>query len=97
MDLPQTVEEWQEAVNAARALLALDAAREYGLVTGGPVFDVKRAAEILDLGKARGITPTDDAVEQFVASLNDRGRPAIPPGINHVDPEASEDQPCRTV
>lgn len=33
---PETLDEWQNAVDAADALLRLEAARMYGLVTGAP-------------------------------------------------------------
>lgn len=39
--------EWQEAVDGAYALLALDAARRYGLITGGPGVNVGRCRQIL--------------------------------------------------
>lgn len=61
---PRTPQEWQEAVDAADILLGLEAARLYGLVTGGPVIDVERCDEILRRGRLRGYVPTpreDDA------------------------------------
>jgi len=57
---PQTSAEWQQAVDAAYACLALDSARHYGLVTGGPSVDVERCEDILARGKSRGIEPTED-------------------------------------
>jgi hypothetical protein len=64
---PQSPEEWQDAVDGAHALLALDAARQYGLVTGGPVINQERCARMLRRGAARGITPRPDALERFLA------------------------------
>lgn len=66
---PSTPEEWQAAVDAAAGALALDSARQYGLVTGGPTVNVERCAEILGAGEARGIRPRRDAIERFVAEL----------------------------
>jgi hypothetical protein len=66
---PQTPAEWQLAVDAADACLALDAARQYGLVTGGPEVDDRRAAWILAQGKLRGIEPRPDAIKNFLAQL----------------------------
>lgn len=71
---PVTPEEWQEAVDAAHACLALDAARQYGFVTGGPTVVVHRCELILVAGRARGFTPRLDAVERFVEVLRDAGR-----------------------
>ena len=39
---PKAPEEWQAAADAADALLRLDSARMYGLVTGGPEVDADR-------------------------------------------------------
>jgi hypothetical protein len=57
-NLPRTRRQWQVAVDTADACLAIDAARLYGLITGGPKIDVDRCAMILDLGKQKGIVPT---------------------------------------
>jgi hypothetical protein len=54
---PQTPEEWQDAVDTADFLLLLDAARQYGLVEGGPGVDVERCADILARGAAIGVIP----------------------------------------
>ena len=60
---PTTPQEWQEAADLAYGLLALEAARQYGLVTGGPTVNAARAHELLARAAERGITPDDDAVE----------------------------------
>lgn len=65
----RTKREWQDAVDAAHGALALDAARQYGLVTGGPAVHVERCQQILTRGKARGIMPAPDATERFVYEL----------------------------
>ena len=67
---PQTDEEWQEAVDGADALLSLDSARQYGLVTGGPKVNVNRCVAIVEEGKRRGIQPQPDNVERLVKELN---------------------------
>lgn len=61
----RTPEEWQQAVDGAEALLLIDSARQYGLITGGPVVDVERCSEILKQGAARGIKPAADCVDRF--------------------------------
>ena len=70
---PETPEEWQAAVDAADALLKLDAARLYGLVSGGPEVDAERCWELLHrAAEEHGIEPADDAVERFVEELTGR-------------------------
>lgn len=54
---PTTPDEWQEAVDAASVCLAVDAARKYGLVTGGPEIDLDRCEEILRRGAELDIEP----------------------------------------
>lgn len=66
---PQTPAEWQEAVDAADGCLHLDAARGYGLVTGGPEVDVRRCEWILAAGAALGYVPAANAVERFTREL----------------------------
>lgn len=67
---PKTSEQWQAAVDAAHALLALDSARQFGLVTGGPTVNVDRAVEILKLGAKRGFQPAPDDLDRMIAELN---------------------------
>lgn len=67
---PQTPIEWQNAVDAADALLKLDAARLYGLVRGGPEVDAERCWEIVHRAyELHGIEPAEDAVERLIAEL----------------------------
>jgi hypothetical protein len=66
---PATPDEWQAAVNAAEACLLVDSARQYGLITGGPVVDVARCDEILEQGRARQIVPTKDGVDAYIKEL----------------------------
>jgi hypothetical protein len=56
---PESPPEWRAAAACADALLHLDAARQYGLVTGGPGVDVDRCLDLLARAKARGIEPTE--------------------------------------
>lgn len=67
--IPKSRAEWQEAVDAAHALLCLDAARLYGLITGGPTIDVDRCQRILEAGKKLNVQPSPYAVERMVAAL----------------------------
>jgi len=69
MQDPQTFMEWVEAAAAANALLLLDAARVYGLVTGGPDVDTARCEQILAGAEERGITPNGIAVERYVGEM----------------------------
>lgn len=67
---PETTEEWQAAVDAADALLRLNAARIYGLVRGGPDVNAERCWELVHRGRElHGIEPSDDVVERFVAEM----------------------------
>jgi hypothetical protein len=61
---------WQELVDSAHALLSIDSARQYGLITGGPECNHKRCYQILKDGQARGVHPRADAVESFIAAVN---------------------------
>ena len=67
---PKTKAAWQYAVDTAHALLALDAAKQYGLVTGGPKANIDRCLEIIERGKKRGITPSPKAIERFIDQIN---------------------------
>ena len=66
--LPQTREEWQDAADCADWALALDSARQYGLVTGGPRVYVERCEGILKLAAERGIRPHPDAIERVMGA-----------------------------
>lgn len=63
MKEPETAAEWQEAVDGAQFFLAMDAARQYGLVETDVRVDVARCDDILRRGQARGVTPA--SVEQL--------------------------------
>jgi hypothetical protein len=66
---PETVEEWQAAVDAAYGAICLDSVRQYALVTGGPQVDVDRCQEILAGGRVRGIFPTEGADIAFIQAF----------------------------
>lgn len=65
-ELPRTDDEWQEAVDVAHGLIAIESARAYGFIEGGPHGNVERCEEILALGKAKGINPREGAIESTV-------------------------------
>ena len=67
---PKTPEEWQEAVNLAETLLLVDSARQYGLITGGPVIDINRCEFILRCGRQRGYRPEKRVVDSYVRGLS---------------------------
>jgi len=71
---PESDADLQAAVDSATALLHVDSARQYGLITGGPTVNVERCKEIIALGERRGIVPSPGCVERFVADFN-AGRP----------------------
>jgi hypothetical protein len=67
MDDPKTPEEWQVAVDRAYALLGIESARLFDLISDGPRADVDRYIELLDRGRALGITPSPpDVIERIV-------------------------------
>jgi hypothetical protein len=71
--MPCTDGEWQDAVDAAHALLRLVSAdRDYGLITGAPEVDERRCLLILRIGAARGIHPSSDALERMIVEINGR-------------------------
>jgi len=65
----QTRNEWQLSVDLASFYLHLDSARKYGLVTGGPEINLRRCEEILEAGRAQGITPSPNHVEEIARIL----------------------------
>ena len=58
--------QWQEAVDLADALLLLDSARAYGLVSGGPAVNIERCDDILKRGHDLGFRPTKDAIKRLL-------------------------------
>jgi hypothetical protein len=64
---PKSADEWELAVNAAEYFLSIDAARQYGLITGGPVVNTDRAVELLERGRKLGYQPRPfgELVEMF--------------------------------
>lgn len=66
---PETPAEWQEVVDLAEGALALDSARSYGLVRGGPDVNVDRCVALLREGARRGYNPSVDAIERFALAF----------------------------
>lgn len=62
---PDTTDEWQKAADLAYGASVLQAARNYGLVTGGPVVNQARCDFILSEARKRGIHPHPDAAKRF--------------------------------
>lgn len=57
---PRTPREWQDAVDAAQFCLEIESCRMYGLIEGGPEFNVERCVAILERGARKGIFPRKD-------------------------------------
>jgi len=71
---PITDEEWQEVVNNIEVLRLIDAARQYGLITGGPEINQDRCDELLAKARRKGIYPQSTVVEQLIdQSLEESG------------------------
>jgi hypothetical protein len=75
---PQTPEDWRRAAVLATVALLFDAARQYGLIVGGPVIDTDRCEDLITRAKAQGIVPTDAevsaATDEFIRGLARGGR-----------------------
>ena len=69
MEEPRTPQEWQDAVDAAQDALALDAARQFGLIKDGPAVNVSRCEDMLRRGKRRGVIPALNAIDRFANGL----------------------------
>lgn len=69
MKNPRTPAEWQEAVDAAEGALALESARMYKIVDGGPTVNVDRCEQILRQGARRGVRPAPEAIDRFALAL----------------------------
>jgi prepilin-type N-terminal cleavage/methylation domain-containing protein len=82
---PQTDADWMDAVDMAHAALSLDAARQFGLVAGGPMVNVERCVWIVEKGKAMGFVPRADAIERFIVQLRATSRPSRLPGKSSRD------------
>ncbi len=74
---PQTPEEWQNAVDAADALLHIQSAEAYGLITGAPTVNVERCEELLEVARRRGVTPSAGNVEQYIAAYNEGSKEEV--------------------
>jgi hypothetical protein len=65
-------EAWQYLVDAAHALLCIESAKQYGLVTGGPPIDQEQCEKALTRGRFLGFYPSHDCVERFIEEINGR-------------------------
>ena len=67
---PRTAAEWRDVATLAEVLLRVDAARQYGLIVGGPTINVARCATLLKRAQRRGIvvlaSELDAAITAFV-------------------------------
>lgn len=68
-NLPSNPEEWRAAVATAHACLSIDAARQYGLIQGGPSVNTDACLEMIAEGERRGVFSTTDEVMVAVRSL----------------------------
>ena len=64
---PANWHEWHEAIVAAEVMLRIDAARRYGLITGGPAVDVERCRELIARGRAAGHVATEQDIDAALA------------------------------
>jgi hypothetical protein len=62
-------DERRHAALLAEGHLRLEAARGYGLITGGPDVDVERCEELIAEAKAAGITYSQDDVDHATAAV----------------------------
>lgn len=62
---PQSLDEWQEAADAAYAMLLIDAARNFGIIVGGPQVNRERAEWILDEAAKLEIKPVSNVIDKF--------------------------------
>jgi hypothetical protein len=69
MKEPETPAEWHDAVVWAETLLTLDAAKQYGLLTGGPRIDVARCQDLKTRGNAAGYFATNGDIDSCIHAL----------------------------
>lgn len=74
---PRTPAEWQQAVDAAAAVRAIEDCRLYGLFTGGPRANVERCDWILSEGAQRGYRPSRPAGELAIELLAELEHPEV--------------------
>jgi hypothetical protein len=72
MNEPSTPQEWQEAVDAARGAIGLNAAHQYGLILMEMSINVARCEDILERGAALGYQPAADSIERFAIEVTAR-------------------------
>jgi len=64
---PHTLGQWQDAVDAAQGCLASELVRALGFTSGGPLVDVARCAQMIEEGRERGVTPSENAIKDWFA------------------------------
>lgn len=69
MKSPRTPGEWQQAMDFAQAALEIDAAREYGLIQGGPTVRVARCRRLLARGARPGYAPRAVTLDGYIRAL----------------------------
>ena len=92
---PKTLEEWQEAADAANFLLELESCRMFGLIEGGPEVNLARCESILNRAAKRGIAPrklTGEEICQFLNSLSSSPAPE-PDSTSPPESEPTPPQP----
>ena len=66
---PETPDQWRHVATMAAALLRIDACRQYGLITGGPIVNVNRCEALIAGARKRGIRITADAIDAAVLAI----------------------------
>lgn len=71
----KTTDEWQEAVDVAYTYQLLNEARQLDLIVNesGVEIDVARCERLPEAGRARGIEPSEMAVERCAPELRGEG------------------------
>jgi len=68
---PHTRQQWQEAVTSAHHFLLLDAARQYGLIEGGPRVNLDRCKSLIKQARKKKIQPdsSEEALKAFLVEI----------------------------
>ena len=75
---PRTPEQWQEAADLAQGFLEIDACKQFGLLTGGPVVNIERCHRILKMARRRGVRPGPDCGICLATAINAEAKAAGP-------------------
>lgn len=71
---PTTKQEWQEAIDAADAMLTLNAAIVFDLVDIPAQVDIRRCMHTISEGRERGMQPRREKLEEHLIGALDRER-----------------------